>query len=349
MGVEWGSGRSAFGVPRETPNCEVRGLKLGTLLALASKAPISVGGQAVIEGVMMRSRDRLAIAVRRPGGDIVVEVRPWFSLARWNIFRKPFLRGFPILMETMVNGIKALNFSANHALDDGEEGEGGELNSWHLALTMVVAIGAALGLFVVLPHFFSVLMEWWGVSGDVDSISFHIWDGLFKMLVFVGYILAISYVPDIRRVFQYHGAEHKVIWTYEEGHELSAEKVRGFSRLHPRCGTAFLLFVLTVSIVLYTVLVPWLLTFYSPEHFLVRHFYIVGVKLLLMVPVSCIAYEMIKVAGKFSNNAVCRAMCWPGLMMQLLTTKEPDDAQIEVAVAALLGAIGEEGSSANVC
>ena len=323
-------------------------MKLGTLLALASKAPISVGGQAVIEGVMMRSRDRLAIAVRRPGGDIVVEVRPWFSLARWDILRKPFLRGFPILMETMVNGIKALNFSANHALAD-EDGEGGELSSWHLALTMVVAIGAALGLFVVLPHFFSVLMEWWGVSGDLKSVSFHVWDGLFKMLVFVGYILAISYVPDIRRVFQYHGAEHKVIWTYEEGHELIADKVRGFSRLHPRCGTAFLLFVLTVSIVLYAVLVPWLLSFYSPEHFIVRHLYIVGVKLLLMVPVSCIAYEMIKIAGRFSNNFVCRAMCWPGLMMQLLTTKEPDDAQIEVAVAALLGAIGEEGSSANVC
>ena len=288
---------------------------------------------------MMRAKDTLAIAVRKSDGEIVTEVRPWFTLVRHPWLKKPFVRGFPVLMETMVNGIKALNFSAMQAADDEEEGE---LSTWHLVLTMVLALGAALGLFVVLPHFLSVALEEVGVAGDVDSLSFHIWDGVIKMVVFVGYILAISYIPDIRRVFQYHGAEHKVIWTWEEGRELSPEATHFYSRLHPRCGTAFLLFVLAVSIMLYTVLVPFLLTFYSPENFIVKHLYIVGMKLFLMIPVSGIAYEMIKFAGKYSKNVLCKIMCWPGLMMQILTTKEPDDSQIEVAIAALQCAVNAE-------
>ena len=304
-------------------------------------APQAVGGQAVIEGVMMRAKDRLAIAVRKADGEIVTEVRPWFTMVRHPLLKKPFLRGFPVLMETMVNGIKALNYSALQAADDGEE-DGGELTTWHLVLTMMIALGAALGLFVVLPHFLSVGMEALGWAGDVDSLSFHAWDGLIKMVIFVVYILAISFIPDIRRVFQYHGAEHKVIWTWEEGRELSPDATRFYSRLHPRCGTAFLLFVLVVSIMLYAVLIPYLLTFYVPEHFIVKHLYIVGMKLILMIPVSCVAYEMIKFAGKYSKNLLCKFMCWPGLMMQLLTTKEPDDSQIEVAIAALQCAVNPE-------
>lgn len=313
-------------------------MKILGLLALA--APQAVGGQAVIEGVMMRARNTLAIAIRKSDGTITTEVRPWFTLVRHPWLKKPFLRGFPVLMETMVNGIKALNYSAVQAADDDDEE--GELTTWHLVLTMVLALGAALGLFVVLPHFLSVGMEYLGLAGDVDSLSFHLWDGFIKMLIFVGYILAISYIPDIRRVFQYHGAEHKVIWTWEQGGELSPDSTRFHSRLHPRCGTAFLLFVLVVSIVLYAVLVPYLLLFYSPEHFVAKHLYIVAMKLFLMIPVSCVAYEMIKFAGKYSGNILCKMMCWPGMMLQLLTTKEPDDSQIEVAIAALRCAVNAE-------
>ncbi|XPV78021.1 MAG: DUF1385 domain-containing protein [Desulfovibrio sp.] len=289
---------------------------------------------------MMRAKDTLAIAVRKPDGEILLETRPWVSFAQWNFLKKPFLRGFPILMETMVNGIKALNFSAQHALDEEEDGE---LTPFHIFLTMLVAIAAAMGLFVVLPHFVTVGMEWLGVSGDVDSVSFHIWDGFFKLLIFVLYILAISLIPDIRRVFQYHGAEHKTIWAYEEGKELKPSAAHFFSRLHPRCGTAFLLFVMAVSIVLYTGLVPWLLTFYTPEHFVLKHLYIVGVKLFLMIPVSNVAYEMIRIAGKYGKNIVCKIMCWPGMMMQMLTTREPDESQIEVAIASLKAALEKEG------
>jgi len=294
---------------------------------------------------MMRSKNRLAIAVRKPDGEIIVELRPWFSLTSAAILRKPMLRGFPVLLETLVNGIKALNFSAMQAVEEDEDGDNGELTPWHLVVTMVVALAVALGMFVVLPHFLSVAMQWLKLSGDVESLSFNAWDGAFKMLMFVGYIGAISLVPDIRRVFQYHGAEHKVIWAFESGQEMTVALARGKSRLHPRCGTSFLLFVLAVSILLYTVLVPWLLGFYKPEGFLFKHLYIVAMKLLFMVPISCIAYEIIRLAGKFNTNVVCRMLCWPGLALQMMTTKEPDDGQIEVAMAALKCALNEEGSS----
>lgn len=303
----------------------------------------TVGGQAVIEGVMMRSRNRLAIAVRKPDGEIMVELRPWFSLTSAAILQKPFLRGFPVLLETLVNGIKALNFSAMQSAED-EEGES-ELTPWHLVLTMVLALGVALGLFVVLPHFLSALMQWIGLSGDVDSISFNAWDGMFKMLVFVGYIAIISFVPDIRRVFQYHGAEHKVIWSFENGDEMTVANARAKSRLHPRCGTSFLLFVLAVSILLHTALVPVLMKIYTPDITIVKHLYIVAAKLLFMIPVSCVAYEIIRFAGKFNSNVLCRMLCWPGLALQMLTTKEPDDSQIEVAMAALKCAVSEEACS----
>ena len=303
----------------------------------------TVGGQAVIEGVMMRSKNRLAIAVRKPDGQILVELRPWFTLTEAPILRKPFLRGFPVLLETLVNGIKALNFSAMQSAE-GEEGES-ELTPWHLVLTMIVALGVALGLFVVVPHFLSAVMQWLGLSGDVESLSFNAWDGMYKMVVFVGYIGLISFVPDIRRVFQYHGAEHKVIWSFENGDDLTVDNARSKSRLHPRCGTSFLLFVLAVSILLHTALVPLLLTFYKPEIFILKHLYIVVAKLLFMIPVSCLAYEIIRFAGKFNSNVLCRMLCWPGLVLQMLTTKEPDDSQIEVAMAALKCAVSEEGCS----
>jgi len=305
-------------------------------LVLAGQAADTVGGQAVMEGVMIRSKDCLAIAVRKPSGEIFVETRPWFSLTpKW--LRKPFLRGFPVLLETLVNGIKALNFSAQQSLDEEE----GEISPWAMALTMAGAIGFALLLFVVAPHLFSLGMNWLGLSGDAEALSFHMWDGLFKLLMFVGYIGAISFIPEIRRVFQYHGAEHKVIWAHENAVELSPGAVRDFSRLHPRCGTTFLLFVLGVSIVLFTFLVPLLLHFWSPQNAVLKQAWIIGVKFLLMIPISAISYEIIKFAGKFHKSLFCKALSCPGMAMQMLTTHEPDDAQIEVAIAALKGALGQ--------
>ncbi|MEW5773571.1 MAG: DUF1385 domain-containing protein [Thermodesulfobacteriota bacterium] len=310
-----------------------------------AQAPATVGGQAVMEGVMIRDRERLAIAVRKPDGSILLELRPWFTLTRWSWLRKPFVRGFPVLMETLVNGVKALNFSAEVAGEApaGEGGEAGvgEIKPWHLVLTLAAAIGLALFLFVVLPHLMALGLGVLGWSGDTDSLSFHVWDGVFKMAVFLGYLGAVSLVPDIRRVFQYHGAEHKAIWAYEQGGELTPEGARSYSRLHPRCGTAFLLFVLTISILLHAVLIPGLTALWAPSGAALRQTYIVAVKFLLMIPVSALAYELIRYAGRKTETLLCRILCWPGLLMQRLTTFEPDDSQLEVAIVALKGATAD--------
>lgn len=302
-------------------------------------ADISVGGQAVMEGVMMRSLDRLSIAVREPSGNIFVECRYWFTLLRYKWTKKPFIRGFFVLIETLVNGIKALNFSAQKAY---EEEAGEEIKPWAIFLTIAASVGMALLLFVVLPHFLSEGMHWAAIGGDVRSFSFHVWDGLFKFSLFLAYIYFISLLPDIKRVFQYHGAEHKVIHAYEHKEDLIPENIRKYSRLHPRCGTAFLLFVLSVSILLFTMIVPVLLFLYEPQAFFLKHGYVLMVKFLLMIPISGIAYEVIKLAGRRGETWWCRLLCLPGLLLQRLTTKEPDEEQIEVAVAALRGALKKE-------
>ena len=292
-----------------------------------------------MDGVMMRNQDRMAVAVRKSDGSIHVEVWPWFSLTRAAWLKKPFVRGFPVLLETLVNGIKALNHSAAQAVDDPNDPTASELKPWHLVLTLAASIGLALGLFVVLPHLFSLGMQALGLGGAVEGLSFPIWDGFFKLALFLGYILAISGVPDIRRVFQYHGAEHKVVWSFEKSGSLDVAKAKVESRLHPRCGTAFLLFVLCISIVLHAVLVPGILALYSPASAVFKHAYIITVKLLLVAPISAMAYESIKFAGKHSGNLFCRLFNTPGLLLQQLTTREPDDAQIEVAAVALREAL----------
>jgi uncharacterized protein YqhQ len=305
---------------------------LALRMLLQSSSP--VGGQAVMEGVMIRAEDRLAIAVRKPDGAIEVQNRPWFSLTSRPLLKKPFLRGFPILLETLVNGISALNYSAQKALEE----ESQEIKPWAMTLTIAASVGFALFLFVVLPHLFTLGVKALGLSGGVEDLSFHAWDGLFKMAMFVGYIAVISLLPDIRRVFEYHGAEHKVIWAHEKGQPLTPESARPFSRLHPRCGTAFVLFVLAVSIALYAVLVPAVLALFTPENVVLKHAYIVAMKLVLMIPISAVAYEIVKFAGKHHEKPLCRIISGPGLFMQMLTTHEPDDKQLEVAIAALKGA-----------
>ncbi len=310
---------------------------------LCAQAAPSVGGQAVMEGVMMRCKERLAIAVRRPDGVIVVDHRPWFSLTRRPWLTRPWIRGFPILVETMVNGIKALNYSAMQVAQSDDDAQ--ELKPWHLVATLCVSIAMALGLFVVLPHVFTIGMTWLGLATDVEGISFHVWDGLFKFIIFISYILAISLVADIRRVFQYHGAEHKVIWAYEQGGPITASSAILHSRLHPRCGTTFLLFVLSISIFLHTVLVPLLLMAWSPESTIFKHAYIIVVKLLMMVPISAMAYELIKIAARLNGTLWGKLLSAPGMLLQMLTTHEPDQKQVEVAIAALHQVIGPEAAN----
>ncbi|WP_084650554.1 DUF1385 domain-containing protein [Desulfovibrio litoralis] len=289
-----------------------------------------------MEGIMLRHGSRLALAVRKPNGEIISKVIPWYSLTSSPLLKKPFLRGFPTLVETLINGIRALNMSATVAVEDDAQ----ELTPWHLALTLIISIGMALLLFVVIPHVLTIGINNAGLSSGVENLSFHIWDGLFKMSMFVGYIAAISFVPDIRRVFQFHGAEHKIINAYETGANVTAASAANFSRLHPRCGTTFLLFVISISILLHVIFVPSLMHFWTPENAILKHSVIILVKLILIVPISSCAYELIRFAAKMNNSLLTKILQAPGLLLQKMTTKEPDQSQLEVAVVALYEVLG---------
>ncbi len=296
------------------------------------KESLAVGGQAVMEGVMMRNGNKYSIAVRQADGRIAVQNRNWFCLTKSPLFKKKYLRGFPLLIETMINGIKALNVSAELAL----EGEGEELKPWQLGLTLLVALVFAVGLFVVVPHLLTVFLNYLNISGGVEGFSFQVWDGLLKFGIFLLYIIAISRLPDIRRVFQYHGAEHKSIAAYEKDiRPVDVDLAENQSRLHPRCGTTFLLFVLTIAILMHILLIPLLLLIWTPESALHKHAVVIALKLLLMAPISALAYEAIRIGARLGDSMAGKIMRAPGLLLQMLTTREPDRKQIEVALVAL--------------
>lgn len=310
------------------------------LVLMAADCPL-IGGQAVMDGVMMRNGDVYGVAVRKPDGDIMAQRLPWRTALKKKWLRTPFIRGFPILLETMINGVNALNLSAR--LSFGEE-MGEASSSWHLALTIGLAIAVALGIFVVLPHLLSLGMLALGLGGDVEGLSFHLWDGFYKCAIFVGYIGLISLLPDIRRVFEYHGAEHKTIHAWETGREVTSGMACGMSRLHPRCGTTFLLFVICISIILQAILVPPLLSLWAPRGMLAKHIASIAFKLLLVIPISCIAYELIRYAASLDDGFWGNLLRAPGLALQKLTTREPDPAQVEVAMVALAEALGDDAA-----
>ena len=285
-----------------------------------------------MEGVLMRNGASYALAVRRSSGAIFVESRQWRSVGPAGIRSIRFLRGFPVLVETLSNGIRALNRSAD--LSMGED-DTAPMSRWQVVLTLLMALGAAVVLFVAAPHALALGMEYAGLSGGMKGFSFHLWDGLFKFIMFMAYISAISFMPDIRRVFQYHGAEHKTIHAFEKGGMVTVDAARSCSRLHPRCGTTFLLFVLTVAIVLHAVFVPLLLMLWEPSHPFMRHVFILVFKILLIAPISAFAYEIVRYAAQLKGGALAWILRAPGLFLQLLTTREPDDSQLEVAIAAL--------------
>jgi len=304
---------------------------------------ISVGGQAVIEGVMMRAPHALAIAVRKPNGEVVVKEDVWRSLShRLKFLKWPLIRGTVVFVETLINGLQALSFSAHLALEEeGSRGEGKKkkIDSWGLGVLMAAALGLGVLFFVVLPHYLTAFLgQLFGQDLDVESLFFHLVDGLIKVLFLVGYIYAISLLKDIQRVFQYHGAEHKCIYAYEAGEDLTVSNARKYSTLHPRCGTAFLLVVFFTSIILFSAVFPFLPKFSSLSKGLTNLIY-VGIKLPLLFPIAGLAYEVIKLSGKKPDHPVLKIVIAPGLWLQRMTTRPPRDDQIEVALRALQGAL----------
>jgi uncharacterized protein YqhQ len=286
---------------------------------------IHVGGQAIIEGVMMRAPRSVAIAVRRPNGEIVVKKELMIPLSeRYPIVKFPIIRGAVALFQSLIIGIKALNFSANQAMTEEEkQGEKEELSSWAMAGTMAVAFGFGIGLFFVLPLYATKWLTQASLVSD-NNIVFNLVDGVIRVAVFLIYIWGISRMGDIKRVFQYHGAEHKSIFAYEAGETLTVDNVRRYSRLHPRCGTSFLRIVMLVSIAVFS-LIPKLWPFYLKA----------GSRVVLLPLIAGISYEFLKWSAKHDSNPLVKMIISPGLALQRLTTGEPDDSQLEVAIRSL--------------
>ena len=331
-------------------------LALPTVMARLGCAPdspgVPVGGQAVIEGVMMRGPDRWTVAVRRAGGGLATTAaacRPWTR--RRPLLGRPFLRGGVVLLESMILGLKALNYSAEvaaaeataaEATADNEAGSAAQsqpaLGFWPLALTLAAAFALALGLFVALPHVFSLLL---GRVWDFDETSgwFHLLDGVFKFAFFLGYVQAIGLIPEIRRVYAYHGAEHQAIFAFEAGDSpLTPERAARHPLCHPRCGTAFIFLVLALSILFFAAVFP--LFFPADGAFApIRTIAGIGLKIALLLPLAGLAYEVTRLAGRAAPGSLWRILSGPGLWMQRLTTRRPDEAQLEVALVALERAV----------
>ncbi len=274
----------------------------------------NIGGQAVIEGVMMRNPEYTAIAVRKPDKTIHLFREPTKSLTkRFKFLKLPFLRGVVALVESMSTGIKAISYSARVA---GVEEE--ELTKKDVIFAVIVAVFFAVVLFVILP---TVITKY--LSFNITSpVILNLIEGMIRVIIFLLYVVSISTMKDIRRVFEYHGAEHKVIHCYEAGMDLNVENVKGFSTLHPRCGTGFLMIVMVVSILLFSFL-GW------PG--LIKR---IVSRIVFLPLVAGISYEVIKLVGR-SKNSVIKTIITPGLWLQKLTTREPDDDQIRVAIKAL--------------
>ena len=313
---------------------------------LVSKQFTSIGGQAVIEGVMMRSPNAFVVAVRKPSGEIVLRKDQWFGLSKkFDFLKKPFFRGVLVLIETMANGIVSLNYSANIA--ESEE-KGKKKASEKIDLGTFLSIGLSfvfgIGLFVFLPHYLTIFLEKQaGQNWGLNSVFFHAVDGLIKSLIFIGYIFIIGLIPDIKRVFQYHGAEHKSISTFEAGEDLIVENAKKYPTFHPRCGTTFVFFLLFVSIIIFTIafsFVPF------PETWpkLLKHTTAVLLKVVFSFPIAGIAYELIKYAGSGKNKVISKIITYPGMLLQKLTTREPDEEQLEVALASIQAVLHLEES-----
>lgn len=280
------------------------------------------GGQAVLEGVMMRGRKGMAVAVRKPDGQISMYKKIIGQDSKPAFLKMPVIRGVVNFVDTLVIGMDALMFSANEATGQDEK-----LSGWEVALTLLVSLGLFIGLFIVVPNLIVGLVS--RIVGGV--ILLNLIEGMLRLMIFALYLYGISYMKDIRRLFAYHGAEHKVIAAYEADEPLDKEHVKPHTTLHKRCGTNFLLIVMFVSIITYSLLGKQVMI----ERIMTR--------IVLLPLVAGLAYELFKLAARKENNPFLRAISYPGLQLQKLTTKEPDDGMIEVALAAFKGALEMDG------
>jgi len=288
--------------------------------ALVAKRDAPVGGQAVLEGVMMRGVSTWAVAVRNPEEEIEItseSLVPWAK--RHRLWRVPVIRGVVALGESLKIGFRALAISANAQLEEDEEGKKEEIGGWVWGLTIALSLALSIGLFFVIPVGLTSL-----IKDELGSaLLFWLVEGILRTAIFIGYIVVISRLPDLRRVFEYHGAEHKTISCYEAEDELVPSRAKLYSRLHPRCGTSFLLIVMVLAIFVFAPIG-------LPAWYWLLASRIIGIPLI-----AGLSYEVIKWAGRNRRKRWVRVLMWPGLMLQNLTTREPDEEQLAVAIAAL--------------
>ncbi len=295
--------------------------------ALVAKRDAPVGGQAVLEGVMMRGVSTWAVAVRNPEGQVELsseKLVPWAK--RHRLWRVPVIRGVVALGESLKIGFRALAISANAQMEEDEEGKKEEIGGWVWGLTIVLSLALSIGLFFVVPVGLTSLIK------DQLGNAFLFWlvEGVLRTAIFIGYIVVISRLPDLRRVFEYHGAEHKTISCYEAEDELVPARAKLYSRLHPRCGTSFLLIVMVLAIFVFAPLG------------LPAWYWLLASRILGIPLIAGLSYEVIKWAGKNRRKRWVRAVMWPGLMLQNLTTREPDRDQLAVAIASLEAVLAVE-------
>lgn len=304
------------------------------MIKLMSSSKINYGGQAVMEGVMIRGRDIAVTAVRNPSGNIVTRVQKLHRIYTGRLRKTPFIRGIIVLIESLVLGLSSLSWSANVALEEeNAEAEnqkpakgGQEISSVYIGAVMVISFAFGIALFFLLPLFLTNLLEPFIES----SFVFHLVEGIIRLAVFLAYIKLISLMADIRRVFSYHGAEHKTINAYEHGVPLDSEHIQKHSTAHARCGTAFLLSVMVLAILVFSLVGK-------------QMFWIMVLSRIVLLPViAALGYELTQLGARNMRNPVTRILIAPGLWLQNLTTGEPDDRQVEVAIVALEEVIRQE-------
>jgi uncharacterized protein YqhQ len=308
--------------------------------------PLQVGGQAVIEGVMMRAPGRIATAVRRANGEIQVRTRQYISLAeKYPLFKLPILRGAVGLLEMMFVGIETLNFSAEAAMEDVRAAKDGgdkepvavkdkSASNFKLALIVIFSLTVGIGIFFIMPLLVTTRL----FNVEQNAFGFNLIAGGIRLGVLVLYLIAISLMKDVKRLFEYHGAEHKAVFTFEAGGELSAASSAGYTRFHPRCGTSFILIVMLTAMILFSILDSLMILWLGKISLSVR----LMTHLPLIPLVGGVAYEFIRWSAQRSTTAVGKILVAPGLWLQHITTQEPDASQLEVALVAIRCALGVE-------
>jgi uncharacterized protein YqhQ len=302
-----------------------------------------IGGQAVLEGVMMRSPASLVVAVRRPDGQIAVREEAWETLwPRMKLLRKPFLRGAVVLIESVWNGFSALAFSAEQAESPTTVSDGAPPAAAESKPTSDLTRGLMLGisflfmvaLFIAAPHLLTLgLFKLLGRDPSLKGLLFHLVDGVFRIAILVGWLALVARTKDAQRLFQYHGAEHKAIWTYESRLPLTVENARRFTTQHPRCGTSFLFVVVAVAVLLHILVLPFVPTLSAVGA--LQTLFVLVLKIGLAFPVAGIAYELQKRSARADCPPLLKVLVSPGLWLQRITTVEPTDDQLEIALLAL--------------